>query len=95
MKKNSNFNKNSSKYNLKKRTMGKLNEIPFRKMAPNIVTLMAVCSGITTIKFAILQNWVYAVICIFMACVFDGLDGRVARKLKASSKFFNTSIAFA
>ena len=87
MKKNSNFNKNSSKYNLKKRTMGKLNEIPFRKMAPNIVTLMAVCSGITTIKFAILQNWVYAVICIFMACVFDGLDGRVARKLKASSKF--------
>lgn len=87
MKKNSNFTKNSNKYNFKKRTMGKLNEIPFRKMAPNIVTLMAVCSGITTIKFAILQNWVYAIICIFMACIFDGLDGRVARKLKASSKF--------
>lgn len=87
MKKNSNFTKNSNRYNFKKKTMGKLNEIPFRKMAPNIVTLMAVCAGITTIKFAIIQNWMYAIICIFLACIFDGLDGRVARKLKASSKF--------
>ena len=77
----------SSKDALKKKTIGKLKEVPFRKMAPNIVTLMALCSGVTTIKFAILGNWTYAIACIFLACVFDGLDGRVARKLKASSKF--------
>lgn len=72
---------------IKKKAIGKLKEVPFRKMAPNIVTLMALCSGVTTIRFAILGKWSYALACIFFACVFDGLDGRVARKLKASSKF--------
>lgn len=72
---------------IKKKAMGKLKEVPFRKMAPNIVTLMALCAGITTIRFAILGNWTFSLVCIFLASVFDGLDGRVARKLKASSKF--------
>ena len=77
----------STRHIIKKKAMGKLKEVPFRKMAPNIVTLMALCAGVTTIRYAILGNWVYAIGCIFLACVFDGLDGRVARKLKASSKF--------
>lgn len=72
---------------IKRKAIGKLREAPFRKMAPNMVTLMALCCGITTIRFAILGNWTYALLCIFFACIFDGLDGRVARKLKASSKF--------
>ncbi|MBQ9271009.1 MAG: CDP-diacylglycerol--serine O-phosphatidyltransferase [Alphaproteobacteria bacterium] len=72
---------------IKKKAIGKLKEVPFRKMAPNIVTLMALCSGITTIRFAIMGKWTYAILCIFLAGIFDGLDGRVARKLKASSKF--------
>ena len=72
---------------IKKKAIKKLKEVPFRKMAPNIVTLMALCSGITTIRFAILGQWTYAILCIFFASIFDGLDGRVARKLKASSKF--------
>ncbi len=72
---------------IKQKTINKLREVPFRKMAPNIVTLMALCAGISTIKYAILGKWTYAIGCIFLACVFDGLDGRVARKLKASSKF--------
>ncbi|MBQ8482320.1 MAG: CDP-diacylglycerol--serine O-phosphatidyltransferase [Alphaproteobacteria bacterium] len=72
---------------IKKKAIKKLKEVPFRKMAPNIVTLMALCAGITTIRFAILGKWTMALICIVFACVFDGLDGRVARKLKASSKF--------
>ena len=72
---------------IKKKAMKKLKEVPFRKMAPNIVTLMALCAGVTTIRFAILGKWTMALICIVFACVFDGLDGRVARKLKASSKF--------
>ena len=72
---------------IKKKAIKKLKEVPFRKMAPNIVTLMALCAGITTIRFAILGKWTLALVCIVFACVFDGLDGRVARKLKASSKF--------
>lgn len=75
------------RYGIKKKTIGRLHEVPFRKMAPNMVTLMALCSGVTTIKFAIIGNWAYAIVFLFLACVFDGLDGRVARKLKASSKF--------
>ena len=65
----------------------KLNEIPFRKLVPNMVTMMALCSGITSIRYSITQNWSQAVLCIFLAALFDGLDGRVARFLKASSKF--------
>lgn len=72
---------------IKKKAIGKLKEVPFRKMAPNIVTLMALCAGISTIKYAILEKWTFAIGCIFLAGIFDGLDGRVARKLKASSKF--------
>jgi CDP-diacylglycerol--serine O-phosphatidyltransferase len=65
----------------------KFKEVPFRKLAPNIVTMMALCSGVTSIRYAIQDHWVKAVICIFLAALFDGLDGRVARFLKASSKF--------
>jgi CDP-diacylglycerol--serine O-phosphatidyltransferase len=52
-----------------------------------MVTMMALCSGVTSIRYAIQEDWVKAVICIFLAALFDGLDGRVARFLKASSKF--------
>lgn len=72
---------------IKKKAIGKLKEVPFRKMAPNIVTLMALCAGVSIIRFAIIGKWSYALACLFFACIFDGLDGRVARKLKASSKF--------
>lgn len=78
---------NSVRSGIKKKAIGKFKEVPFRKMAPNIVTLMSLCSGITTMRFAILENWAMAIFCLFLSCVFDGLDGRVARKLKASSKF--------
>jgi CDP-diacylglycerol--serine O-phosphatidyltransferase len=65
----------------------KLPVIPFRKLAPNMVTMLALCSGVTSIRYAVQEDWVKAVICIFLAAFFDGLDGRVARMLKGSSKF--------
>ena len=65
----------------------KLTEVPFRKLAPNILTMMALCSGVTSIRYAVQDDWIKTVICIFLAALFDGLDGRVARFLKASSKF--------
>lgn len=65
----------------------KLSEVPFRKLVPSIVTMLALCSGITSIRYSMQEDWSKAVIFIFLAALFDGLDGRVARMLKASSKF--------
>lgn len=65
----------------------KLTSLPFRKIAPNIVTMLALCAGVTSIRYSIQEEWVKAVFCIFAAAFFDGLDGRVARMLKGSTKF--------
>ena len=65
----------------------KLTSLPFRKIAPNIVTMLALCAGVTSIRYSIQEEWIKAVICVFVAALFDGLDGRVARFLKVSTKF--------
>ena len=65
----------------------KLTALPFRKIAPNIVTMLALCAGVTSIRYSIQADWVKAVLCVFIAAFFDGLDGRVARMLKGSTKF--------
>jgi len=70
-----------------KLSQNKLKEVPFRKLVPNIVTMLALCSGITSIRYSVQEDWSKAVIFIFLAALFDGLDGRLARMLKASSKF--------
>ena len=69
------------------RSKQKLKSLPFRKIAPNIVTLLALCAGVTSIRYSIQADWAKAVICIFVAAFFDLLDGRVARMLKGSTKF--------
>lgn len=69
------------------RSKQKLSGLPFRKIAPNIVTMLALCAGVTSIRYSVQEDWVKAVICIFLAAFFDGLDGRVARMLKGSTKF--------
>jgi len=56
-------------------------------LLPNIVTTLALCAGLTAIRFAIQERWELAVIAILVAAVLDGLDGRVARLLRASSSF--------
>lgn len=76
------------KINLKiNRSKQKLTSLPFRKIAPNIVTTLALCAGITSIRYALVDSWGRAVFCIFLAAFFDMLDGRVARMLKGSTKF--------
>ena len=65
----------------------KLKALPFRKIAPNIVTMLALCSGVTSIRYSIQEDWTKAVICIFLASLFDWFDGRVARFLQGSTKF--------
>lgn len=77
-----------SKFRIRKRKQKQKidREIPLRTMIPNLVTFMAAASGITSIRYASMGKWKTAVSCILIACVFDGLDGRVARMLRATSK---------
>jgi CDP-diacylglycerol--serine O-phosphatidyltransferase len=61
--------------------------LSFNKMIPNILTLLALCAGMTSIEFAFNGEFQSSVGAILVAAVLDGLDGRVARLLKASSSF--------
>ena len=65
----------------------RLKALPFNRMIPNILTLLALCAGLTSIRFGLLEQWQLAVVALFAAAIFDGLDGRVARILKGTSKF--------
>ncbi len=61
--------------------------IPARAVAPNAVTALALCSGLTGVRFAIAGDWERALFAILIAGVLDGLDGRIARMLNAQSRF--------
>ncbi|MEE8393114.1 MAG: CDP-alcohol phosphatidyltransferase family protein, partial [Rhodospirillales bacterium] len=56
-------------------------------MIPNILTLLALCAGMTAMRFAIEERWELSAMAIAIAAILDALDGRVARVLKGSSKF--------
>jgi CDP-diacylglycerol--serine O-phosphatidyltransferase len=56
-------------------------------MVPNAITSAALCSGLTGIRFAIGGDWRGAVLAVILAAVLDGIDGRVARLMKAESRF--------
>ena len=60
--------------------------IPLRIIVPNLVTSMAACAGITSISLSSEGRFLHALIALLVACVCDGMDGRIARLLKASSK---------
>ena len=60
--------------------------VPLRAIVPNLVTSLAACAGITSIAFASEGRFLDALWALLIACVCDGMDGRIARLLKASSK---------
>lgn len=64
-----------------------LPHIPISKLAPSLITLLALCLGITSIRYAFDEKWVIASALILIAAVLDAVDGRLARMLDASSKF--------
>jgi CDP-diacylglycerol---serine O-phosphatidyltransferase len=75
---------------LRPRRFGKsrrISGLSINRMIPNILTLLALCAGMTAIRFAINGKFESSVIAIIVAGVFDGLDGRVARLLKSTSPF--------
>lgn len=76
---------------------------PLRNLLPNILTVLALCAGLTAIRFGLEGRYEFAVYAILIAALFDMLDGRVARLLQAQSKigaeldsladFFNFGVA--
>jgi CDP-diacylglycerol--serine O-phosphatidyltransferase len=61
--------------------------VPVRTMVPNVITLLALCAGLTAIRLAAEGTFEWAVYAIVFAAVLDGIDGRVARLLKGTSRF--------
>jgi CDP-diacylglycerol---serine O-phosphatidyltransferase len=61
--------------------------IPLRAMIPNAITALALCLGLTGVSLAIRGEWERALAAIVLAGVLDGVDGRIARLLRAQSKF--------
>ena len=61
--------------------------IPVRTLLPNLITLLALCAGLTAIRLAVEDKLEWAVAAIVFAALLDGIDGRVARMLKGTSRF--------
>lgn len=62
-------------------------QIPVRMLVPNVITLLAICAGLTAIRLSTEGRMELAVAAIVFAAVLDGVDGRVARMIKGQSKF--------
>ena len=61
--------------------------IPVRTLLPNLITLLALCAGLTAIRLAVEDKLEWAVAAIVFAALLDGIDGRLARMLKGTSRF--------
>jgi CDP-diacylglycerol---serine O-phosphatidyltransferase len=77
--------------NEERRRRGRLlfrhSRIPVRMLVPNFFTLLSLCAGLTAIRMAIELRYELAIALVVIAALLDGVDGRVARALKAQSKF--------
>lgn len=62
-------------------------KVPIRVLAPNLVTLLALCSGLTAIRLSIEGKVELALVAVIFAAILDAIDGRLARFLKGTSKF--------
>ena len=67
--------------------ISRLRDVPFRMLVPNLITLGAICSGLTSIRLAFEGRFELAIVAVVFAAILDVLDGRVARFLKSSTSF--------
>ena len=65
----------------------RIGEIPLRMVLPNLVTVLAICAGLSGIRLAFEGRFETAVVMVLIAAFLDGIDGRLARMLKATSRF--------
>lgn len=61
--------------------------VSLNKLIPNILTLMGLAAGLTSVRFALEAQWEFAAMSLLAAAILDALDGRVARLLKGASRF--------
>jgi CDP-diacylglycerol--serine O-phosphatidyltransferase len=61
--------------------------IPLRAIIPNAITVLALCLGLSSVRFALAEQWEAALTCIIVAGVLDGFDGRIARLLNGATRF--------
>lgn len=69
------------------RHVRRLRDQSLNRLIPNMLTVLALCAGLTGIRFALQERWELAVIAVVIAGILDGLDGRIARLLNGASKF--------
>ncbi len=72
---------------LRPRTRPRFTGLSFNRMIPNILTMLGLCSGLTAMRFGLEGRFAAAAVAILVAAAIDGLDGRIARLLKATSRF--------
>lgn len=61
--------------------------LPVTKLIPNLITIGALCCGLTAIRFSLIEQWELSLTFLLLAAFLDGIDGGVARMLKATSEF--------
>ncbi len=69
------------------RVRGRARAVPLRRLVPNFLTIISLCSGLASLHFSLQMDWDRALSAIAVAAVFDMLDGGAARLLRASSRF--------
>jgi CDP-diacylglycerol--serine O-phosphatidyltransferase len=75
------------RYRLRARPRPRFKGLSFNRVIPNLLTMIGLCAGLTSIRFALDGRFASAAIAITVAGCIDGLDGRLARLLKATSRF--------
>lgn len=65
----------------------RLKGLSFNKLIPNILTMLALCAGMTAMRYGLEEKWEAALISLVIAAILDSLDGRIARALRGTSKF--------
>ena len=71
----------------RRRLLFRHSKIPVRMLVPNVFTLLSLCAGLTAIRMAIELRYELAIALVVIAALLDGVDGRLARALRAQSKF--------
>jgi len=71
----------------RQRRLERFRQIPVRKLVPNIITLLALCAGLTGIRLALEGRYELALGAIVFAAMLDAVDGRVARMIKGTTRF--------
>jgi CDP-diacylglycerol---serine O-phosphatidyltransferase len=71
----------------RQRRIQRLRQIPIRILVPNVITLLALCAGLTGIRLAFEERYELALAAIVFAAMLDAVDGRVARMIKGTSRF--------